>query len=65
MHSDKLLPDCERKIYKYEMVFVIQVVFAAFVDNAHQVIFRRNRIGKKPIDLARYKRCSIISVIDA
>ncbi len=47
------------------MSFVIEVILAALIDDPHQIIFGRSRIGKNPIDLAGDEGRLIIGVVDA
>src|SRR5436190_13977045 len=41
------------KVHKQKIAYVMEVILSALVDNPHQIILGRLRIGKNPINLAR------------
>ena len=62
--KDHLLLHCRWKVHKHKMTFVVQVILAALIDNPHQLISGRSRIGKNPIDLAGDQGRLIAGVVD-
>jgi hypothetical protein len=38
LYGENLLPDGTREVHKHEVALVVQVVLAAFVDNAYEII---------------------------
>jgi hypothetical protein len=43
----------------------MQVILATFVNNSHQIILGRPRIGKNPINLAGNELRLIVVIVDA
>jgi hypothetical protein len=48
-----------REVDEHKMALVIEVILAALIDDPHQIVFGRFRIGADPVYLARDKRRSI------
>jgi hypothetical protein len=44
---------------------MIEVILADLVDNPHQIILGRHRIGKNPLNLAGNERRLIVGIVDA
>src|SRR5207249_5540001 len=53
-----------RKIHKYKKTLMIQIILATLIDDPHQIVQRRSRIGKDPVDLPWDKGRLIAAVID-
>jgi hypothetical protein len=53
------------KVHKQKMVFVIEVILAALVNNPHQIILGRSWIGNNPVNLAGNKRSLIVRIVNA
>ncbi len=53
-----------RKVHKHKITFVIKVILATLINDPHQIIFGRSRIGKNPINLAGDERRLIVAVVD-
>jgi hypothetical protein len=44
---------------------MVEVVLATLIDDAHQIILGRSRIGKNAVDLAEDERSLIVAVVNA
>ena len=65
LQGENLFRHTGGKVHKQEVVFVIEVILAAFVNNPHQIILGRCRIGKNPINLAGNERRLIVRIVNA
>lgn len=65
LYGENLLPDGAREVHKHEIALVVQVVLAAFVDNAYEIILGSFGVRLEPIDLAEDEGCLIVGVINA
>src|ERR1035438_9484131 len=65
LHGENLFRYAGGKVHEQEIIFVIEVVLATFVDDSHQIILGRRRIGKNPIYLARNERRLIVGIVNA
>lgn len=54
-----------REVNEEEITLVIQVIFAAFVNDPHKIIFRGFRIRDDLVDLAWNERGLVIGVVYA